>query len=161
MILVFFLGINYCFNSEINVLAQTDQANSELQTANKALDQAFNAVLEVEKAGGNVTLLLAKLNNVGNILADAQNALNSGNPANITSKLENAFQMANQISVEALNLRNVSLVESQNSLWLTLIFSVVGAVAFGISLLIVWKRFKRAFIKKLLEAKPEVVENEP
>lgn len=161
MILVFFLGINYCFNSEINVLAQTDQANSELQTANKALDQAFNAVLEVEKAGGNVTLLLAKLNNVGNILADAQNALNSGNPANITSKLENAFQMANQISVEALNLRNVSLVESQNSLWLTLIFSVVGAVAFGISLLIVWQRFKRAFIKKLLEAKPEVVENEP
>jgi CHASE3 domain sensor protein len=160
VILVFFLGINYCFYSEINVLAQTDQANSELQTANKALDQAFNAVLNAEKAGGNVTLLLAKLDTVGNILADAQNALNSVNPTNITSKLENAYQMANQINDEALNLRNVSLIESQNSFWVTLIFSVVGAVGFGISLLLAWQRFKHAFIKKLLEAKPEVVENE-
>jgi hypothetical protein len=94
-------------------------------------------------------------------LANAQNAVNSGSTANITSNLENVRQMANQVNDDALNLRNVSLVDSQNSLWLTLIFSVAGAVVFCVSLFIVWRRFKRAFIKKLLSTKPEVVENAP
>ena len=98
--------------------------------ANIDLGQAFNAVLEAEKAGGNVTQLLAKLNTAGTILADAQNVLNSGNTANITSNVENAVQIANQVNDDALNLRNDSLIKSQNSLWLTLTFSVVGAVVF-------------------------------
>ena len=132
-----------------------------LQTANNSLGQAFNSVLDAEKAGGNITQLLAKLNIAGTILADAQNALNSGNTENITSNVENVLQMANQINDDAINLRNASLVQSQNSLWLTLVFSVVGAGVFSLSLLFVWRRFKRAFIKKLLESKPEVVENEP
>ena len=79
-------------------------------------------------------------------MADAQNALNSGNTANITSNLENARQIANQVNDDALNLRNVSLVKSQNSLWLTLTFSIVGAIVFSISLFIVWRRFKRVLI---------------
>ena len=160
MILVIFLGLNYFFCNELYVFAQTDQTTSILQTANNSLGQAFNSVLDAEKAGGNVTQLLAKLNSAGNILADAQNALNSGNSENITSNVENVLQMANQINEDALNLRNVSLVESQNSLWLTLIFSFVGAGVFSLSLLFVWRRFKRVFIKKLLETKPEVVDNE-
>ena len=94
-------------------------------------------------------------------MADAQNALNSGNTENITSNIENVLQMANQINDDAINLRNVSLLQSQNSFSLTLIFSFVGAGVFVISLLFFWRRFKRAFIKKLLKTKPEVVENEP
>ena len=116
MILVIFLGLNYCFCSELYVIAQTDQITSMLQTANNSLGQAFNSVLDAEKTGGNVTQLLIKLNTAGTILADAQNALNSGNTENITSNIENVLQMANQINDDAINLRNVSLLQSQNSL---------------------------------------------
>lgn len=151
--------LGFSFNSERCVFAQTDQIASKLQEANTAVGQAFNAVLDAEKAGGNVTQLLTKLNTAGTILADAQNALNSVNTANITSNLENARQIANQVNDDALILRNVSLVGSQNSFLLTLSFSILGSVAFGFSLLIVWRRFKRVFIKKLLCTKPEVVEN--
>jgi hypothetical protein len=159
--LLVFLVLGSSFNSEHCVFAQTDQIATKLQDANRAVSQAFNAVLDAERAGGNVTELMLKLNTAGAILANAQNILNSGNTANITSNLENALQMANQVNDAALNLRNVSLMDSQNSLWLTLIFSVAGAIAFGISLLIVWRSFKRAFNKKLLYTKPEVVENTP
>jgi hypothetical protein len=153
------LALSSCFYSELYVFAQTDQTASKLQAANSAVGQAFNAVLDAEKAGANVTQLLVKLNTAGKFLAEAQNAYNSGTTANVTSMAENVRQIVEQVNGEALNLRDVSLVESQNSFWLVLIFSVVGAVVFGISLLTVWRRFKRAFMKKLLGLKPEVVEN--
>ncbi len=130
-----------------------------MQEANTAIKRAFNAVLDAEKVGANVTQLLAKLNTAGTILADAQNALNSGNTTNIPSNVENAVQIANQVNNDAITLRNDSLVRSQNSLWLTLTFSIVGAIVFGISLFIIWRRFKRSHLKKLLSMKPEVIEN--
>ena len=127
--------------------------------ANIDLGQAFNAVLDAEKAGANVTELLSKLNTAGDLLAGAQNVLNSGNSVNITSNLENVRLIADQVNVDAVNLRNVSLVNSQNFHWLILTFSVMGAVVFVFFLLVVWRRFKRGSIRKLLETKPEVVEN--
>jgi len=155
------ISLNYYFCSENNVFAQTDQTASKLQAANNAVNKAFNTVLDAEKAGGNVTQLLEKLNIAGMLLAEAQNAFNSGNTANITPKVENALQIADQVNSEALNLHEAILVESQNGFWLTVFFTVVGAVAFGFSLFIVWRRFKCFYIKKLFGAKPEVVENKP
>ncbi len=157
--LFIFLSLGYCLCNENFVFAQTDPTASELQAANSTIGEAFNSVLEAEKAGGNVTQLLVRLNTAGKFLADAQNAYNSGNTANVTSMVENALQIANEVNADALNLRNTSLVESQNSFWLTLTFSIVGAVVFGISLLFVWRRFRRSFMKKLLSMKPEVAEN--
>jgi hypothetical protein len=159
--LLVFFTLGFSFHSEHGVFAQTDQITLRLQAANNAVGQAFEAVLEAEKAGGNVTQLLIKLNIAGTILADAQNVLNSGITVNITSNVENAFQIANQVNDVALNLRNVSFVRSQNSLWLTLTFSVIGSIAFGISLIIIWRRFKRSYMNKLLDMKPEVIENTP
>ncbi len=131
----------------------------KLQAANSVVGKAFNSVLEAEKVGGNVSQLLVKLNTAGRFLADAQNAYNSGNSTNVTSMVENALQIANEVNADAVNLRNASLVESQNSFWLSLTFSTVGAVVFAVSLLFIWRRFRRSFIKKLLSMKPEVAEN--
>jgi len=153
------ISLNYCFCSENNVFAQTDQTASKIQVANNAVNKAFNTVLDAEKAGGNVTQLLEKLNIAGILLAEAQNTFNSGNTANITSMAENAIQIATKVNGDAIILRNASLVESQNSFWLTLTFSIVGAVVFGVSLLLVWRRFRRSFMKKFLSMKPEVAEN--
>ncbi len=154
-----FLALSYCIYSENYVFAQTDQTASKLQTASNALEKAFNVVLGAEKAGGNVTQLLVKLNTAGVLLAEAQNAFNIGNTTNVSFIADNVRQIAGQVNSDAADLRNASLVNYQNSFWLTLVFSVVGVVVFGFSLLIVWRRFKRAFIKKLLGAKPEVVDN--
>jgi hypothetical protein len=153
------LAFSYCLCNENHVFAQTDSSALKLQAANSIVGKAFNSVLEAEKAGGNVTQLLARLNTAGSLLADAQNAYNSGNPANVTSTVENVLQIANEVNSDAVNLRNARFVESQNSFWLTLTFSIVGAVVFSVSLLFIWRRFKRSFIKKLLSMKPEVAKN--
>ncbi len=151
------MAIVACVLVENSVLAQTEKTLLKLQAADNAVGQAFSSVLDAEKAGGNVTRLLVKLNAAEALLAEAQNAYNSGNPTNVLSVAENVQQIADQVNLEAKNLRNVSLVESQNVFLLTLGFSVVGAVVFGLLLLFIWRRFKRAFIKKLFNAKPVVV----
>jgi hypothetical protein len=154
-----FLAFSFCLFNAQNVFAQTDQVTSKLQEASSAIGQAFNAVLSAEKAGGNTSQLLAKLNTAGEILAEAQNTYNSGTTANVSFMAENARQIAEQVNVDALNLLSKSLIESENNTMFTLIFSVVGAIMFGISLFLIWRRFKRAHLMKVLDMRPEVVEN--
>jgi hypothetical protein len=54
--------------------AQTDQTTLKLQAANTAVNQAFNATLDAEKAGANVTDLLSQLSYAGSVLASAENS---------------------------------------------------------------------------------------
>ena len=160
VILFGFLAFSSCFYGNFCVLAQTDQTASKLQAANTAVDQAFSVVLDAEKAGANVTQLLAKLNTAGELLADAQNTYNSGNnAANVISMAEHAIQIAQQVNVDALNLRNNAQFESQNKIQNTVIFSVVGAIVFVILLFLIWRRFRRAHLIKVFGMRPEVVEN--
>jgi hypothetical protein len=140
-------------------LVKASNESASIQAANSSINQAFANVLDAEKAGGNVTQLLAKLNSAGEFLAEADNAYRSGNLANVTSEAENARLMADQVNSNALSLLNASIGGSQNSFVLTLIFSVDGVFVFVVVLLLVWRRFKRGYMKKLHGLKPEVVEN--
>jgi hypothetical protein len=142
-----------------SALVKADTDNLSIGVVNSSINQAFTNVLAAEKAGGNVTQLLIKLNTAGDFLAKAENAYNSGNLTNVTSNAESALQLADQVNSDALSLREASLIESQKSFWYTLIFSVVGAAVFGIALLLTWRRFKRSFTNKLLGMKPMAVEN--
>ena len=60
-------------------MAQTDQAGSKLQAANDAVNQAFNAVLDAEKAGANVTDLMAQINVAESILTQTENSYRTEN----------------------------------------------------------------------------------
>jgi CHASE3 domain sensor protein len=158
--LLFFLLIGSFLYGGNYVSAQTDQTSSKLQTANTAVEQAFNSVLDAEKAGTNVTQLLTKLNAAGELLADAENDYNSGiNVENVTFMAENATKIAQQVNLDALNLRDNSLLESQNRIQYTVLFSIVGAIVFVIFLFLIWRRFKRSHLIKVLGMRPEVVEN--
>jgi cytochrome bd-type quinol oxidase subunit 2 len=140
-------------------VVKADNENISIENANSSINQAFTNILAAEKAGGNVTQLLIKLNTAGELLAKAENTYNSGNLTNVTSNAESALQLADQVNSDALALRETSLLESQKNFWYTMIFSVVGAAVFGIALLLTWRRFKRSFTNKLLGMKPMAVEN--
>jgi len=153
--------LGFSFLSELSVFAQTDIITLKLQSANNAVGRAFEAVLDAEKAGANVSQLLVKLNTAGELLSEAQNTYNSKNTSNVTAIVENAHQIADQVNADAINLRNDSLIKSQNNILFTLIFSIVGAIVFGILLVLVWRKISHAHVKKTLEMKPEVIENTP
>lgn len=144
----------------VSVIAMT-AANSNAESiasADYAIQMAFENVLSTQNAGGNVTSLIDRLNIAGGLLAEAKSEQRSDSSINVTTKANNALDIANQVNDDAISLLNTKSLNS-NNFWLTIAFSTVGGFIFVILLALVWKRFKRRFINKLLEMKPEVTED--
>ncbi len=159
IILFVVLTLSVCFLSVQQATAQTDSATSKLQAANTAVDQAFNAVLDAEKAGANVTDLLAQINVAEGLLAQAENSDRTGNTNTAATQADSVLPIAQQVTNEAQNAKQTAIVSSQNALWSTIVLTAIGVFVFVLVLFLVWRRFKRNYIERLSEAKPELVSN--
>jgi multidrug efflux pump subunit AcrB len=150
------ISLSYCFNSENYVFAQTDQTASKLQVANSAVGQAFSAVLDAEKAGANVTVLLDQLNYAATILAQAENSDRTGNSTAAAAQADSVLPFAQEVTALAQDAKQAALVSGQNTVWFTLAFTVIVGFVFVLVLFLVWRRFKRGYVDGLSESKPEV-----
>jgi len=152
-----FLALCSCLYSEHYVFAQTDQTASKLQAANNAVEQAFNAVLDAEKAGASVTGLLAQLNVAEGDLVQAENAYRTGDSNTAIAEANSVLPIAQQVTTAAQNAKQTATVSGKNAFWSTIAFTVIGAVVFVLALFLVWRRIKRSYLKSLSEAKPEAI----
>jgi hypothetical protein len=152
-----FLAFGSCLLSRHYVFAQTDQAGLKLQAANAAVEQAFKAVLDAEKAGANVNDLLDQLNYVAGVLAKADISYRAGDFNKAAVQADNVLPILQKVTVSAQNSKQTSLVSSQNSFWFITVFTIIGVFAFVLVLFLVWRRLKRIYIKSLSEAKLEVI----
>jgi hypothetical protein len=139
------------------VLSVYAEDASSLDEADVLVCQAFEAVLEAEEAGADVSVLIAELDEAGTLLAKAKVLYRDGNVSEAVSLADQAVAMASDIKGEASELRSSALVNSQNALRLSLIFSVAGGSVFLLVLFFVWRWFRRVCVRKLLGMKPEVV----
>lgn len=136
---------------------QTDQAESKLQAANAAINQAFTAVLDAEKVGENVTDLLDQINTAQVILAQADNSFRTGDTKTAATKADSVLPIAQHVTLNAQDAKQTATVSSQNVFWTTKALTIIGIVIFVLVLFLVWRRFKQNYIKGLSQAKPEVV----
>ena len=112
--------------------------------------------MDAEKAGANVTGLLAQLNVAEDDLAQAENSYRIGDSSTAATQADSVLPIAQQVTTAAQNAKQTAVVSSQNAFWSTIAFTVIGAFVFVLALFLVWRRFKRSYIKSLSEAKPEV-----
>ena len=138
------------------VVAQADSVESKLQAANTAVAQAFNAVLDAETAGTNVTDLLSQLNYAAGILAQAENSYRTGDLSTAAAQADNILPIAQEVTTLAQDAKQTAIVSSQNAFWSTIALTVIGAFMFVLALFLVWRWFKQRYINSLYEAKPEV-----
>jgi prophage DNA circulation protein len=150
------LAFSSCLSSEHCVLAQTDQTASKLQAANAAVDGAFNAVSSAEKAGANVTGLMAQLNEAEGILAQAENAYRTEDSTKAAAQADTVLPIAQEVTIAAQNAKQTAIISGQNTFWVNITFTVIGAFVFVLALLLIWRWFKQRYINKLSESKPEV-----
>ena len=136
--------------------AQTDQTESKLQVANTAVEQAFNAVLDAEKAGANVTGLLVQLNTAEGILAQAENSYRTGDSNTAVVQADSVLPIAQEVTTVAQDAKQTALVSGQNAFWSIIAFTVIGAFVFVLALFLVWRWFKRRYINNLSQSTPEV-----
>jgi hypothetical protein len=137
-----------------------DDASLSVGNADTAVRQAFNATFNAERASANVSGLIARLNEAGGLLDEAEVALANGNSTEASSKAGQCIGIAESVQSDADALKTSALDQARTVFWTYLIFSVVSSAAFVVVLALVWRRFKRGYVGNVLGMKPEVKSNE-
>lgn len=158
---VFLLITSLCFfiipyHQSINISAQTDNVSIKIQEANTALNTAFNAVLDAEQAGANITDLIVQLNIAANDLSQAENNYRIEDYTTAVSQAENVVILAQEIVETAQNAKEDAIISVKNAFWSKIVFTLIGSVVFVSILFLVWRQLKKRYINKLFQAKPEV-----
>jgi hypothetical protein len=149
-----------CLFTLPSVVGQTSQADSKLQVANSAVNQAFSDVLAAEKDGANVTSLVNQLNGAADLLVQAEMNYRNGDFATAANNADGAVLVAQQVSSLAQNEQVVAQALARSTFSYAVAFSVGASVYFVFLLVIVWSRVKRNYTKNLSDAKPELAQPE-
>jgi hypothetical protein len=148
------------FSHGVFVVRGADEASSSVGEADVAVRRAFDAALDAERAGANVSGLIVRLNEAGGILTEAEIALKDGDSSEATGKAAQCIGIAESVKGDADVLKASALDEARTVFWASLTFSVVGIAAFAVVLMLVWRWFKRGHVEKMFGMKPEVAHGE-
>jgi uncharacterized membrane protein len=102
---------------------------------------------------------LTQLSDVADILAQAENSYRTGDFNKAAVQADSVIPIAHEVTISAQDVHKTALVSTQNTFWFTIAFTVIGSSVFVLILSLVWRRFKRGYLKQLLDLTPEVVEN--
>lgn len=151
------LGIALLLNSGCSAYCTENDGISKLVAAEESVFQAFERLLEAEESGANVSVLNARLNEAGNLLAEAEILCRNGNAHEAVGLAHQAVMIANDVQSQALELKNSTLKNKQDLLRFSLTCSLVGISVFLWVLFFAWKLFRRVYARRILRMKPEVV----
>jgi hypothetical protein len=163
-LLVIFLVISVFVVSSIFVFkafaSSEDAASLAISQAEQVLASAFEAVLEAERAGANVSGLLVMLNDAGVFLAKAQVAYRLGDFEEAVGFADLCYEIGEGVKGKAGELRVEAYGPRVIGFWLTMAGSLVGVVAVGVGSVWGWRFFKRRYYRHVLRMKPEVSSDE-
>lgn len=149
-ILMFFWFAYVCFAVD---KAAVDGA---LIDAENDLVSGYVVVGEAEKAGGNVSELLAKLRFAGTLLAQACNANRTGDYDKAYSFAINCSEGVDGIVYEALGLKLEAEKAYSGRLFMTTAVSSVALCVLFVSSLFGWRSLKKKYVERVLGMKPKV-----
>ncbi len=121
---------------------------------------AYEAVLDAEHVGTDVTGLLAQLNEAGALLAEAHVAFRLGDFDEAVRFADLAADIGEDVTHEADALRLEFYGSTVTGSWLAIIGSLVGIVAVMFGSFWGWRVFKRRYYQRVLRMQPEVAQAE-
>jgi len=137
-----------------------DVATSAISEAEEVVASAYEAVLEAENAGADVSGLLDKLNEAGMLLAEAQIASRLGDFDEAVLLASLCSGIGESVKNEAYELRVEAYGSRVMVSWLTMAGSTIGVVAVVFGSFLGWRVFKRRYIQQVLRLKPGVAKGE-
>lgn len=130
--------------------------SSSITLAENQMKRAFNATLSAEQAGANVSGLISKLNEAGVLLAEAEMAQRNGDLGQAVAKANSSLSLTQEVLGDCLVLREEALARANETFWTTLAYSSGAIVAFVVLYAIAWRWFKRFYMRRVSESRPEV-----
>jgi predicted S18 family serine protease len=153
-----FLTLTVFLSVANQVKAEATQTSLQLTEAENMVKKAFSAVLEAENAGANVESLLSRLNDGMNLLARAEMAYKAGDVSGATKNATDASAIASEVETEALSVKFAASISSQTAFWSTVGIINLAEAAFILFMFLSWRWFKKNYIKRLRNSKPEVTQ---
>ena len=141
--------------------SDVEGARSALELAEEAVASAYVLVLEAEGAGGEISELVARLNDALEYLSGAERAFESGEYDGAVMSAGKAVEASDAVGRGAVGLKRVAEVRSgiqfRNRLVLSfeLVFFTVLLGFLG------WSMFKRYYLRRMRGLRPEVAADEP
>jgi len=133
------------FVSEAFASNSEDTAATSIEGAENAFVSAYQAVLEVEQVGANVSGLLAQLNEAGEFLAKAHMAYRLWNFDNATSSADQSKDIGIEVENKAYELKDSARGANIQRMWLTIMGSVLGVILVASGSFWVWHFLKRRY----------------
>ena len=140
--------------------AGESSAASAVAGAEADMVSAYEAVLEAEQVGADVSALLVRLNDAGESLAEAEVAYRLGDFDESVRLTDLCSAISEEVKSEAEELRHQAYGARYFDMWLKIAGSLVGVVVVGLGGFWGWRVFKRRYYRRVLEMKPEVVSGE-
>ena len=135
-------------------------ASSAVDRAEAAVASAYEAVLDAEEAGADISGLLARLNVAGEYLAEAHIWHRLGDFDEAARFADLCYDAVEDVRNEAYMLKSEA-----HGLWVAdlvvrMTGSMVGVVVVVFLSFWGWRVFKRRYSRRVLELRPEVVSGE-
>jgi len=105
----------------------------------------YEAVLEAEQAGGNVSGLLAQLNEAGEFLAAARMSYGNGDFDNAVYFANLCGNIGEEVENAAFELEDLASYEGVQRVWFTVLGSISGVILVVSGSLWVWWFLKRRY----------------
>jgi len=137
-----------------------DVALSAIDGAEVSVVLAYEAVLEAEEAGVDVSGLLVRLNDCGELLVEARVAYGLGDFDEAVGFAGLCSEVGDGVKGDAVELRLGVQSSRVAELWLMLVGSLVGVVVVLFVGFFGWGVVKRRFVRRVLEMKVEVGEGD-
>jgi hypothetical protein len=140
--------------------ADEDQVSLGLANAEGDLASAYDAVLEAEEAGADVSGLLDMLNVGGEYLAEAYVWQRLGVNENATRLAGLCQEAVENVRSEAILLKEKAERLEASDFMVTMLVSAVGVGVVVVVGFVLWRVFTRRYSRRILGLKPEVVSGE-
>jgi hypothetical protein len=121
------------------------EAKEAITNTENLLLNCYNASLEAEKAGANITQLLTILNEAGTFLSKAELAYKNGNFTLAVEFTNQTQTRLNGFADLARSAREMGLQQTYRDFMIYIVASIAGSIAIIFGSLIVWFFLKRRY----------------
>jgi hypothetical protein len=163
-ILLFFFFIIVFTSSTFNEYGVSEgidnQAESWIDLAEEGLESAYLAVIDAERAGSDISQLVLHLNQALEWLSEAKSALTEGEHNRAFLLVEDVLGNSSYAENLAYNLESSAAHNAEIGFRNQVITSFVSICLIVVVGFLTWTYFKKHYIRKLMELKPEVSSHE-
>jgi hypothetical protein len=157
-VVVLFFALSSTLMLSVSATGNQEVSASTISEAEQLMAQAYEAVLDAERVGADVSGLLVRLNDAAAMLSQARMAFEVGDFEEAIRFAESRREIEYEVVDEARWLETEAINAQVQKSWRFLVTSALGISTVLVASILGYQYFKRRYYKRLSKMKPRVGE---